>query len=353
MERTFLVTCAAGWEGEAGRELRKALPGASVRRLFLRGTLLVTTALSRAEVLTRLAGYETKVVARVVPLVGELAVTDEAESLRPMARRCAGLVAMGPADTFVVQARRRGRHHFTSTQLKQAVARALEEATGATGDYDTDRPDWVVQLEVFQSRVFVGLGRPEDFLQKQVSRHRLYARGTRPLNRAQHKIREAVESFSIPLEPAWRALDIGSAPGGWAAYLAGSVGEVVAVDPAELAPEVVALANVHHYRLSVEEFLAGYEGEPFDLVTNDINVEPELSAPVMVEAARLLRPGGWGVMTVKYTSRRRRQHRQEAEKVLGQGYEDLRFRRLPHNRMEVTVVMRRHGAAFPVDAPEQ
>jgi hypothetical protein len=49
-------------------------------------------------------------------------------------------------------------------------------------------------------------------------------------------------------------------------------------------------------------------------------------------------------MTVKYVSRRRRELREEAESILTQAYEDIHFRRLRHNRLEVTVCMRRKAA---------
>ena len=343
-EATFLVTCAAGWEREAGEELRQALPGTAVEHLFLRGDLLVRAPFSREEALARLSQAETTVVSRIVPILAESAVGQPAESLPPAAQACAQLVPVRRGECFVVRAHRRGTHQWTSTQLKQAVARAIEEAAGATGDYLAENPDWVVQLEVFQSRVLVGFGRPEEFLQKEVRRRRRYAPGERPVSRAQHKLREAVEAFGIPLSPDWRVLDVGSAPGGWASYLARSVREVVAVDQAELAREVAELPNVRHQRQHVEEFLTTYAGEPFDMVTNDMNVDPGRSASVMLEAARLLRSGGWAVMTVKYVSRRRRELREEAESLLAQAYDHIRFRRLRHNRLEVTVAMRRKEA---------
>jgi len=340
---TFLVTCAAGWEREAREELRQALPGAAAEQLFVRGDLLVRTTLSREEALAQLQQAETTVVGRVVPIVGEARVGQSAESLASAGEGCRELIAMKPGERFVVRARRRGTHQWTSTQLKQVVAHALEEATGATGDYLAENPDWVVQLEVFQSRVFVGFGRAEEFLQKEVLRRRRYPPGERPVSRAEHKLREAVEAFGIPVSPDWRVLDMGSAPGGWAAYLAGKVGEVVAVDRAELAPQVLELANVRHCRQDIEEFLGTYGGEPFDMVTNDMNIDPDRSATFMVEAARLLRAGGWGVMTVKYVSRRRSELREVAERILMQAYDQMRFRRLRHNRLEVTVCMRRKG----------
>jgi 23S rRNA C2498 (ribose-2'-O)-methylase RlmM len=280
----------------------------------------------------------------VVPIVAESAVGQLAVSLAPAAHDCARLVPVKRGECFVVRAHRRGTHQWTSTQLKQAVARAIEGATGATGDYLAEKPDWVVQLEVFQSRVFVGFGRPGEFLQKEVSRRRRYPPGERPVSRAQHKLREAVEAFGIRLSPDWRVLDMGSAPGGWASYLAREVREVVAVDQAELAQEVAELPNIRHHREHIEEFFATYAGEPFDMVTNDMNVDPGRSASLMLEAARLLRPGGWAVMTVKYVSRRRRELREEAEGLLARSYDGIRFRRLRHNRLEVTVAMRRKQA---------
>jgi len=350
MESTFLITCAAGWEREAREEVHRTLPGAHVEQLFLRGVLLARVPMGRREALNRLAQARTDLLNRVVPVVGELKVGETEESVEEVARGCVGLVTMRRGERFVVRARRRGTHRFTSTQLKQAVARALEEATGAVGDYLSERPDWVVQLEVLQDRVFVGWGRPEEFLHKRAGSRPRYGPGERPVSRAQHKIREAVERFSIPLGADWRVLDLGSAPGGWVAWLAGRVAEVVAVDPADLAPQVRGLGNVRHCRQRAEDFLREYGGEPFHFLTNDMNVEPELSARLMVQAARLLVPEGWALMTVKYTSRRRREHRERVAGLLRDAYEGIRFARLPHNRREVTVVMRRRAGGFSFDA---
>ncbi|KAJ9523830.1 hypothetical protein QJQ45_020031, partial [Haematococcus lacustris] len=47
-----------------------------------------------------------------------------------------------------------------------------------------------------------------------------------------------------------QAIDVGAAPGSWTAYLARRCRRVVAVDPADLAPEVLALPNVHHLRMN-------------------------------------------------------------------------------------------------------
>ena len=44
----------------------------------------------------------------------------------------------------------------------------------------------------------------------------------------------------------------GAAPGGWTGYLAGRAGRVIAVDPADLDPTVLALPNVTHLRMKSE-----------------------------------------------------------------------------------------------------
>jgi len=60
--------------------------------------------------------------------------------------------------------------------------------------------------------------------------------------------------------------------------------------------------------------------------------------------AGLLRPGAQAVMTVKYVTRQRRRHEREAREILSGEYQDIRFRRLPHNALETTIAMRRKGA---------
>jgi hypothetical protein len=54
-------------------------------------------------------------------------------------------------------------------------------------------------------------------------------------------------------------------------------------------------------------------------------------------------PDGLAIMTIKFVSRRRRQHVQEALGVLQEAYTDIRVRRMPHNARETTAVMRRQA----------
>jgi hypothetical protein len=56
------------------------------------------------------------------------------------------------------------------------------------------------------------------------------------------------------------AIDVGASPGGWTSYLADSCGyHVVAIDPAELHPDVQARPGVHHLRCRSQDSLQQME----------------------------------------------------------------------------------------------
>ena len=164
--------------------------------------------------------------------------------------------------------------------------------------------------------------------------------GQRPLNRAEKKLREAFAKFRPVLPPGARALDLGSAPGGWAKVLAEVCAEVVAVDPAVLDERIRTLPNVTHVPQRAEDYLPRAQG-PFDLITCDMNVESEVAAEVLCEAAPLLREGGEAILTIKFSSRHRRQHVARAVAVLQACYDGFETKHLPHNGKETTLHMRK------------
>ena len=64
--------------------------------------------------------------------------------------------------------------------------------------------------------------------------------GSGAMCRAFHKIEEATSRAGVVVDPAWRCVDVGAAPGGWTQWLCDNDldekkgGRVYAVDPAEL-----------------------------------------------------------------------------------------------------------------------
>jgi 23S rRNA (cytidine2498-2'-O)-methyltransferase len=118
------------------------------------------------------------------------------------------------------------------------------------------------------------------------------------------------------------------------------MGEVVAVDPADLDERARDLANVTHLRDRAEKLDPDEIGH-FDVLTNDMNLAPARSGELMCEMSRLLKPGGLAVMTIKFTTRRRARHVGEATNILSRCYEGVRISRMPHNAKETTAVMQR------------
>jgi tRNA(Ser,Leu) C12 N-acetylase TAN1 len=337
----LIATTAAGFEAEAGRELAGAVGEGRPRLLVMKGNVSLLSGVAEEEAVARVAAAETSCVGRVVPVQRRVTIGQHADCFSEVAAAAAQTGRIGAGDRFLVRCARRGRHEWQSRELERAVAAQLEQLTGGVGEYEAET-DWVVCVEVYQSIGFVGVNRPALVLHKVVCKQRKYRPGERPLNRAAWKIREALDEFGIGLAPGARVLDLGAAPGGWTGVLASLAAEVVAVDPADLDPQVAALANVRHLRRRAEDpELRREVSGPFQLVTCDMNVEPARAAEILCSLADLLEPGAWAIMTVKYVTRQRSRHRTEARRALSAMFEDIRMKRLPHNGLETTAVMRR------------
>lgn len=334
----LLVTCPRGWEAEARQELRRLLPGAGVESLYIGGNIIARPADPLGEALGAIREAQTRVIAHVTPVTLRMQIGPGREWLEAMREAAAQLEAPDPERSFMVAVNRRGRHDFRSGEVALSVADAFVQ--GGKPPVDLENPEQVLSVEIFQDLAFMGLNPATELLRKELKRMRCWPPGERPVSRAELKLREAIEEFGLDLPAEGRALDVGAAPGGWTRVLAERMAEVVAVDPGELDERVAGLPNVTHLRLRSEELAPGQIGR-FDLLTNDMNLDPVRSAELMCEMARLLEPGAAAVMTIKFVTRRRRRHIGEATSILARCYEDVRVSRMPHNAKETTVLMRR------------
>lgn len=334
----LLVTCPRGWEAEARQELRRLLPGGTVESLYIGGNIVARPAGDLRDALGAIREADTYVIAHVTPVTLRMHIGPQREWLDAMREAAEQLPAPDPEQTFKVDVRRRGRHQFGSSDVALAVADAFVK--GGRPPVDLEVPEQLLSVEIFQDLCFMGLNPAEDLLAKRLKRMRCWAPGERPISRAELKLREAIEQFDLRLPDDGRALDLGAAPGGWTRVLAEHVGEVVSVDPADLDERVTELENVTHLRCRAEELEPEAVGR-FDVLTNDMNLDPPRSAQLMCEMARLLRSGGLAVMTIKFVTRRRKRHIGEATNILSRCYEDVRVAHMPHNARETTVLMRR------------
>ncbi|MCS7120781.1 MAG: THUMP domain-containing protein [Nitrososphaerota archaeon] len=332
----FVVTTSSGFEREARKEIESLIPGVKVTTTHFKGTL-IAECYDGGRFLDAVKGAETKFIGKVYPVDASINITKEAESVNLIFEELMCLGKLKSGEKFSVRCFRRGSHNFSSAYVERELGSLLQVATGAT--VNLSDPEKVVIVQIFQEKAFLGIVKSEDIIVKRIAVARKYRRGKRPLTRAEHKIREAIESFGIIIEPSFEVLDVGAAPGGWTKVLAEKARRVVAVDPADLHPSIANLPNVTHLKCKAEEIPAGIG--KFHMIVNDMNLDPAESARIMVRLSEHLVDGGSALMTVKFVSRERRRHISEAIRILEEAYRDFVVKRMPHNRFETTIFMRK------------
>jgi 23S rRNA (cytidine2498-2'-O)-methyltransferase len=159
-------------------------------------------------------------------------------------------------------------------------------------------------------------------------------------NRAGYKLLEALDAFSIRLRQGDQALDLGASPGAWTTLLRQRSLCVTAVAPTPLYPWLEHDAGVIYKPMLAQEYLAQCQ-TTFDLIVNDMKLDTQDSARLMVEYARHLRPQGIAIMTLKLREHNRTRIMDHAMRILRQPYKIIRVRQLVSNRNEVTLFLRR------------
>jgi len=333
----FVVTVSSGFEPEAKKEIEQLIAGSKVSNIFFKGNLLVKSSQEESEVIAEFREARTLYVGRVFPVSSKVAISSQKDSLVELYERVKLLGRLGSGDSFVVRCKRRGSHDFSSRDVERELGSLLEKATGAI--VDLRNPKRMVIVQIFQDLAFGGVTQAENVLVKPIHVFRKYEKGERPFTRAEHKIKEAIDAFDIKIRKDFEVLDLGAAPGGWTKVLSSLARRVVAVDPADLDPEVASFPNVVHLKCRAEQIPENVGR--LHLITNDMNLDPSESARIVVGLADHLRGDGIAIMTVKFVTRNRKKHVVEAIEILKARFKDFAVKRLPHNRYETTLFMRK------------
>ena len=161
-------------------------------------------------------------------------------------------------------------------------------------------------------------------------------------SRAYAKIEEAIAWAALPIAAGHVALEIGAAPGGAVLALARRGLDVWAVDPGELAPNVLALRSVHHVAKKVGALR--WEDLParIDWLLVDVNLAPQVALhevarlmprllPTLRGAVFTLKLNDWTFVTELPAL---------VERIRRMGLADVRLRHLPSNRREICAVAR-------------
>jgi len=263
---------------------------------------------------------------------------EDLERLCLLAEQLASTLAR--QSSFAVQARLffTKQPSYTRHDITQSVANKVVEVSGV--EVDTRNPAVVLSIVCSGNKAYLGMSSATQNLSAWPGGECRFARDESLISRAEFKLLEAFEVFALTLPVQGQALDLGAAPGGWTRVLRKRGFHVTAVDPAELAPILQTDAGVLHKRMAAQEFLRSADAV-FDLVTNDMKMDARASVELMGQAARVLRPGGTAIMTLKLPNRTQERFVATALATLNQWYEVIAARQLFHNRSEVTVALRK------------
>ncbi len=191
------------------------------------------------------------------------------------------------------------------------------------------------------------------------------------INRAEAKIAEAFEFFHIKNQALGKALDLGAAPGGWTGFLLSKGYTVVSVDSAKLQYDKLAqygrilvigskdaqasgsidfcrIENIHDIDTSAYALIHIMEPYQqckslvesmgmFDLLAVDTNTSPEESASFIKSLLPLLGRNALTIATLKLVDFEIEKHIRKVEDEIGSECH-LRFKWLPHNRKELTML---------------
>ncbi|MBD1373502.1 methyltransferase domain-containing protein [Hazenella sp. IB182357] len=234
------------------------------------------------------------------------------------------------------------------TQPKQSrfkrfdINRVVSEWLQAEGyALDVKHPEQVVSIVVDSEQAYVGISRTADNLSSWAGGHHRFKHEEEQISRAEFKLLEAIEVFDIQLPSRGLALDLGASPGGWTRVLLQRGFHVFAIDPADLHPSLRKNHNCKHFKQTAQVFLPNQGEADFDLLVNDMRMHVRESVDLMLEAADVLKPGAYAIMTLKLRKKQGLKVIEQAVSHLQKKYQVLRVKELFHNRSEVTLLLQK------------
>lgn len=339
----FIVTATSELQKSALRELNSIASDLRKIRDFKNGVFLVETDSSTQDFIESLVRADPVFVKHIMPVQVEIGLTGQRTADLPTILEGSLRIAdVSPGEEFSVQCRRIGNDYDYDAKDVEVFVGSHFESKGAIPVFSdvkvvANDPQKVISGYLFEGNGYIGFSTIRENLNEHCDEYRVFSRHPRSISRAEFKLMEALRKFKLRV-PQGRALDLGAAPGGWTKVLVDSGMDVVAVDPAELDKKVIELPCVTHIKSKAED----YTGDgAFDLLVNDMNVDPEISAAMMTQMASRLKPGAFAIMTVKLVIRNPIKLLGNIRPILESTYDILKLKNLFHNRLEVTMLLRR------------
>jgi 23S rRNA (cytidine2498-2'-O)-methyltransferase len=223
--------------------------------------------------------------------------------------------------------------HSLSAKLEQRLRSCLKPGVDPEQTVDSGRSVIQVALDSTEHAYIGSLASEQVWSLASGGRARMRVGADRP-SRAARKLEEALGWFGIAPGPTETCADLGAAPGGWTWCLLRRRARVIAVDPANLAPDLVQQRGLVHLRTSAFQFVPE---EPLDWLFCDLAWRP-------LEVAQLLAKWGrrrWArflIANLKLPMKKKAAMVEQCRGIVAAGgWRQVRCRQLYHDRDEVTL----------------
>jgi len=271
-------------------------------------------------------------VRHLFPVQRIITLQDAAFDLAALGEACSELVSSLSPLAIAVQCR---VYDTTITYRAVEVKVAVDAVLARLGHLpETKSPTAIISLVLAKSRAYIGFSTPEQNLSRWSGGAAHYSGAQSALSRAEHKIEEAFEIFGVKQVPNGQALDLGSAPGGWAAFLLKQGYFVTAVDPGALDASLTCHPRLRYLQQNAWQIKV--RDDFYDLITCDMGRSALRTVEVLLRLAPSLKKGGHLLMTAKFMGEKPLPLLRECRSRLETSFRYISGRHLWHNREEVT-----------------
>ena len=239
--------------------------------------------------------------------------------------------------SFSVQMRHTGTLGMEAQHLKREMQTYFESKGFKL---QVSHPTLVVSVFCTEERIMLGLSHAAQNLSDWTGGMRKYAFRPETISRAEFKLLEAIEYFSIRLPTDGLAVDLGAAPGGWTRILLENGMRVIAVDPANLSSKLDKHPNLTHFRGLAQNFLKE-NASHIDVLVNDMKMDTLKSVSIMNEMSSSIKDGGLAIITFKLPQSKKTAVLNKGLALLSKKYSVKYVKQLFHNRSEITVIARK------------
>lgn len=335
----YIITYFPEFKKNAYKEIEKA-GGKAVAELDKSISVVETAS---ASFVKQLLKSDPIFVRHIMPVLEEGKISDEqstdCENILESAKK---ICRIDNGGCFSVQCRiLNGGMDYSAKDIEVFVGTFFDKQGGIPLFSDTDimNKDFsVISIFIYESIFYIGFSAVSENLNSHCDEYRILSRKGREISRAENKLKEAITKFKIEIKGEGYALDIGASPGGWTKVLADYGFRVYAVDPGNLKECLNGHPNITHFKDRIENIKFDKQ---FEIIVNDMNINPNDTAKMMCELAPRLVDNGLAVVTLKLPFADADRSIKESTEILSEQYDIISIKNLTHNRAEVTALIRK------------